>query len=64
MIERFAAGLRDHLSPSGYALVVYSSSADEEALRRAFESNGLTYSVFARRDVINEVLTIFQVRAA
>ena len=64
VLERFAAGLRDHLSPSGYALMVYSSSADEEALLRAFESNSLTYSGFERRDVINEVLTIYQVRAA
>lgn len=63
VIERFAAEARDHLSPEGFALVVYSSSADEAALRRAFEANGLRYNVFAQRDVISEVLTIYRITA-
>ncbi len=63
VIERFAAELQAHLSPTGFALVIYSSSADEAALRRAFELNSLGYSVFAQRDVISEVLTIYRVTA-
>jgi len=61
VIERFAAGLQAHLSPAGFALVIYSSSADEAALRRAFGANDLQYSVFAQRDMLNEVLTIYRV---
>jgi HemK-related putative methylase len=63
VIERFAIELRAHLSPTGLALVIYSSSADEAALRRAFEANDLHYSVFAQRDMLNEVLTIYRVTA-
>ncbi len=63
VIERFAAEVRDHLLPAGFMLVVYSSLADEAALRRAFEANDLRYSVFAQRDVISEVLTIYRVTA-
>ena len=61
VIERFAAELQAHLSPTGFALVIYSSAADEAALRRAFEANGLHYSIFAQRDVLSEVLTIYRV---
>ena len=63
VVERFAAEVREHLAPHGYSLVIYSSSADEAALRRAFELNSLGYSVFAQRDVISEVLTIYRVTA-
>ncbi len=61
VLERFAAEVREHLALHGYSLVIYSSSADEAALRRAFEVNNLHYSVFAQRDVISEVLTIYRV---
>ena len=63
VVERFAAEVREHLTPHGYSLVIYSSAADEAALRRAFELNSLGYSVFAQRDVISEVLTIYRVTA-
>lgn len=61
VIERFAAGLSQHLTPDGDALVIYSSLADEAALRRAFAAHGLQYEVVAQRDVITEVLTIYRV---
>jgi HemK-related putative methylase len=61
VLERFAAEVREHLAPHGYSLMIYSSAADESALRRAFEVNGLCCSVFAQRDVISEVLTIYRV---
>lgn len=63
VLERFAAEVGHHLTPQGYALVVYSSAADEAGLRRTLAVNGLRASVFARRDVINEVLTIYRVTA-
>ncbi len=64
VIERFAAGLSRHLAADGYALVIYSSLADEMALRQAFAAHGLQAEVFAQRDVITEVLTIYQVTAS
>lgn len=63
VLERFAAEVGHHLTPQGYALVVYSSVADEAGLRRTLAVNGLRYRIFARRDVINEVLTIYRVTA-
>lgn len=64
VIERFAAGLSRHLTADGYALVIYSSLADEAALRWAFAAHDLQAEVFAQRDVITEVLTIYQVTAS
>jgi release factor glutamine methyltransferase len=63
-IERFAAGLRRHLAPDGYALVIFSSAADTAALRRALAANNLPAAVYTQRDVLTEVLTIYRVTAA
>lgn len=61
VIKRFAAELREHLKPRGFALVIYSSDGDTPALLRVFEVRGLSVEVAARRDVISEVLTIYRV---
>jgi len=63
VLERFAAEVGAHLTAQGYALVVYSSAADEAGLQQALVANGLRCRVFAQRDVINEVLTIYRVTA-
>jgi release factor glutamine methyltransferase len=61
--ERFAAQLMSHLAPSGYALVVLSSDGDAAFLHH-FAQSGLRHDVVARRDLINEVMTIHEVRPA
>jgi HemK-related putative methylase len=61
--ERFAAGLASHLTPTGHALVVLSSDADPDAFLERFTHTRLAHQVVARRDFINEVMTIYRVRA-
>jgi len=60
IIERFAAGLRDHLTPGGHALVVLSTDGEAAAFLRAFQANRFDIEVVARRDLINEVVTVFR----
>lgn len=59
--ERFVAGLREHLSPRGSALVLLSTFGDGGNFLRAFRERGLGVSVFAERRFINERLTVFRV---
>jgi release factor glutamine methyltransferase len=61
MPERFAAGLNAHLHPEGHALVVLSSDGDASFLG-AFRQHGLVVEAVARRDFINEIMTVYQVR--
>jgi release factor glutamine methyltransferase len=61
--ERFAAELRSHLTPRGHALVVLSSDADPDVFLDCLDRNGLQHQVAARRDFVNEVMTVYQVRA-
>jgi HemK-related putative methylase len=63
-VERFAAGLPDHLNPGGHALVVLSSNGETPAFLAAFRANGLEVSVVAERDLVSEVLTIYRLRVA
>lgn len=64
VVERFAAGLRDHLAPGGYALVLLSSDGDEVGFLRAFQAHGFTAEVVAERDLGNEVLRVYKLRVA
>lgn len=61
-VERFAAQLAAHLTPTGCALVILSSHGDQDAFLRAFATNGFHYNVVARRDLINEVLTVYRLQ--
>jgi len=61
-VERFAAGLRAHLTPGGYALVLLSTDGETPAFLQAFESHGFSISIFHERDLINERLTIYKIR--
>jgi release factor glutamine methyltransferase len=61
--ERFAAGLADHLTPDGHALVVLSSDGDPAGFLRALRANAFAVDVVARRDFLNETLTIYRARA-
>jgi release factor glutamine methyltransferase len=62
--ERFAAELAAHLKPHGHALVVLSSDGESEAFLRGWESHRLEHQVVARRDFLNEVMSVYQVTPA
>jgi release factor glutamine methyltransferase len=62
VLERFAAGLPDALTAGGRALVVLSTDGDAAGLLCALERNGLRHRAAARRDLGNEVLTLYEVR--
>jgi release factor glutamine methyltransferase len=57
---RFAAGLRDHLQPSGFALVLLSSFGGAAAFVGQFRRHGFAMAVAGERDFINERLTLLK----
>jgi release factor glutamine methyltransferase len=63
VVERFAAGLRDHLTPDGAAFVLLSSVGDTASFLETFRTNGLAVAVMAERDLLTEVLTIYRLSA-
>jgi len=63
VVERFAAGLKDHLRPGGYALLLLSSDADENGLLQSFGRRGFNADVVAARDLYSEVATIYRLRS-
>ncbi|MGH2593990.1 MAG: HemK2/MTQ2 family protein methyltransferase [Anaerolineae bacterium] len=63
VVERFAADLRSHLTPNGHALVVLSTDGETDAFLRAFRANHFDIEVVARRDLINETVTIYRLSA-
>lgn len=63
VVERFAAGLSQHLTPGGHAVVVLSSDGDVAGFLRAFQSHGFSAEVVAERDLVNETLTLYCLRA-
>lgn len=62
-VERFAAQLSEHLAPAGYALVVLSSDGELSAFLQTFRDNGLGVTAVARRNLVNETLTIYRLSA-
>jgi HemK-related putative methylase len=63
VIERFAAGLADHLVTNGVALVLLSSIADQGVYLKLFCAQGFVTDVVARRHLFAEVLTVYRLRA-
>ena len=61
VLERFACQLPRVLNPGGYALVVLSSDGEQPAFLDAFRANRLTSQIVARRDLLNETLTVYRV---
>jgi HemK-related putative methylase len=59
VLERFAAGLPDALTPEGRALVLLSTDGDPEGMLRALANHGLRIETAVRRDFGNEVMTIY-----
>jgi release factor glutamine methyltransferase len=60
MAERFAAHLRTHLRPSGYALVVLSTYGDPGAFIEEFRRQEFTITIVSERSFINENLAILK----
>ena len=60
LAERFAAGLSDHLKPSGAALVVLSTFGDAQVFLEQVRQRGFAISVLARRRFVNERLAVFR----
>lgn len=62
VVDRFAADLPRHLQPDGYALLLLSSDADQEALLEGFSCRGFNVEVVAAQDLRSEVATIYRLR--
>jgi methylase of polypeptide subunit release factors len=61
IFERFAAELKDHLTPSGRALIVLSTDGDTESLLEALRWQHYTITPTHRHDYGNEVITVYQI---
>jgi HemK-related putative methylase len=62
VIERFAAGLGDHLADGGAAWVLLSSMAEQTGHLKLFREKGFAVDVIACRKRITEVLTVYRLR--
>jgi release factor glutamine methyltransferase len=62
--ERFAAGLTEHLTPSGFALVLLSTYGDASEFVRQFRRWNFDISIVAQRAFVNEKLTLLRLRQA
>jgi release factor glutamine methyltransferase len=60
--QRFARRLADHLNPGGYALVLLSSTGDEEGFLAELRLAGLDAKTETQQRRIGEVLTVYRVR--
>jgi release factor glutamine methyltransferase len=58
--ERFAARLRTHLRPSGYALVLLSTFGEPRTFIEEFRRHDFTISIVSERSFINENLAILK----
>jgi HemK-related putative methylase len=61
VFERFAAGLDGALKPGGRALLILSSDGDGHELLTLLRSAGFAIGVAARKDLVNEVLSVYEV---
>jgi hypothetical protein len=60
VIERFAAGLGDHLTEKGVALLLLSSIADHSTDLDSFRACGFRVEAIATRKLMTEVLTVYR----
>jgi HemK-related putative methylase len=60
--EHFAAGLAEHLTPSGFALVLLSTYGDASEFVRQFRRRNFDISIVAERAFVNEKLTLLKLR--
>ena len=64
VVERFARQLSQHLTENGMALVILSSDGEEARFIKQFREVDLDVQPIARRDLGNEVFTIYQLTVA
>lgn len=60
--ERFATGLTEHLTLSGFALVLLSTYGDAFEFVRQFQRSKFDISIVAERAFVNEKLTLLRLR--
>lgn len=60
VVERFAAGLGQHLAPGGSALVLLSTIGDLAAFLELFQAHGFVVETVAERDLVTEQLIIYR----
>ncbi len=61
--RRFAQGLGDQLADKGRALVILSNIGDEGGFLAAFAEAGLMVETVRRRNLISEIVTLYEIRA-
>ncbi|HXD08615.1 MAG TPA: methyltransferase [Anaerolineales bacterium] len=61
IFERFAGELKDHLTSSGYALIVLSTDGENEFALDALKTNDFVVTEFLQRDFGNEVIVVYKV---
>lgn len=62
VFERFAEGLGQVLRPSGRAWLVLSSDGDGDELLATLHTQGYTMTVVAQKNLVNEVVTMYEVK--
>jgi release factor glutamine methyltransferase len=62
VLERFAAGLPTILAPDGRALVLLSTDGDEQGMLGALKAQHLLVAPVFRRDLGNELVTVYGVQ--
>jgi release factor glutamine methyltransferase len=62
VLERFAAGLDEALSPGGTVLLCLSTDGDGDSLLAALRGGGFGIEPAVRRDFGNEIVTVYNVR--
>lgn len=62
VFERFSADLASYLNPNGRAWITLSSDGDGDQLLSLLEQVGFRLKLVARKNLINEILTIHEVK--
>jgi HemK-related putative methylase len=63
VVTRFAAQLSDHLTAGGSALVILSTDGETDRFLTEIEAQHFSIEPVARRDLINEIFTIYRLTA-
>jgi len=63
VVARFAVQFADHLTPHGAAFVILSTDGETDRFLTAFHEQNLTIEPVARRDLTNEIFTIYRLTA-
>jgi release factor glutamine methyltransferase len=64
VFERFTQGLDSALAPGGRAFLVLSSDGAGDELLKLLAQVGFQISVASRQDLVNEIISVFEVRRA